>query len=131
MKISFRGLRWLALGLVLGMALGLYLGWSVWPLEITDADPTILQEDYQRDYTLMIADAYWQDDDLAAAQQRLDSVNRQDPAGWLLSLTVDHILSGQDEGESLRLVRLARDLGLYSPAMDPYLPLLEAENVQE
>jgi hypothetical protein len=111
---------WIGLGALVGIGLGLLVGWVVWPLEYTEADPTILEEGYQRDYTLMIASAYSMDRDLERARDRLRSLDMAEPNKWLLTVTVDHILEGEDEVVSQHLVDLASMLGLYSPVMDPY-----------
>lgn len=128
-----RAVIWIGLGLVLGIALGLYLGWVAWPTEFVDADPTILREEYRRDYALMIAHTYSLDGDLDAARRRLSSLGQEEPDRWLLTLTVDAILSGREEEHViLPLVRLSHDLGLSSPAMAPYLPQTQTEpDVQE
>lgn len=132
MRNWLRSLIWIALGLALGVALGLYLGWVAWPTEFTDASPAILQESHRREYTLMVAHAYVLDGDLDAARRRLHALDPEAPDNWLLSLTVDAILSGHDEKtEILPLVTLAHDLGLESPAMAPYLQETTAEDVQE
>ncbi len=77
MEFQYQGLArvlgWLALGLFLGAGLGLLLGWVVWPTEFTEADPTVLEEEYQIDYTLMIASAYWNEEDIGSARRRLES----------------------------------------------------------
>ncbi len=116
-----RSLLFIALGLAIGVGLGLYLGWVAWPTSFADAAPSILQENYRQDYARMIAAAYAADDDLAAAQRRIDSLGA-DGRTHLLSVALDAILLGQDEAEIRRLVQLATDLGLSSPAMTPYLP---------
>jgi len=122
MRNWVRAFIWIVLGLTIGVTLGLYLGWVAWPTEFVDADPSILNEDYKRDYTLMIAHAYQADGDLAAAQRRLYSLGGEEPDRWLLTMTVDAILSGRDEQiVILPLVTLSRDLGLNSPAMAPYV----------
>lgn len=129
-----RAVIWTGLGLAIGLSLGLYLGWVAWPTEFVDADPSILRDDYKRDYTLMIAHAYVQDGDLAAAQRRLYSLGGEAPDRWLLTMTVDAILAGRDEETIiLPLVSLSRDLGLSSPAMAPYIRATPTEegNVQE
>jgi hypothetical protein len=110
------------LGLLFGIGLGLFLGWVVWPTEFTEADPTILEEQYQQDYTVMIASAYALDGDLAAARRRLDSLGKEDSEAWLLEQVVAHILENVDQTEIRQLVRLANDMGLSSPAMTPFLP---------
>jgi len=115
-----RKLLLLILGLALGVGLGLYLGWVAWPTEFTDANPSILVENYRQDYARMVADAYAADGDLTAAQRRIASLGG-DSQEFLLSVTLDAILLGQDEAEIRRLVRLSADLGLSSPAFAPYL----------
>ena len=55
------------IGLIVGMVIGLVaLGWGVWPVKWTDAAPTDLQTDHQRDYLCMMIDSYIrnQDDEL-------------------------------------------------------------------
>lgn len=135
MRKWLRAFGWTGLGLVVGLGLALYLGWVAWPTEFTEADPSILREEFRRDYTLMIASAYALDGDLPAARRRLYSLGQEAPDRWLLTMTVDAILSGRDEETViLPLVTLAQDLGLNSPAMAPYLDKIESErpdDVQE
>ena len=122
MRGRVRGIGWIGLGLLFGAGLGLFLGWVAWPVEFTEADPTILEESFQRDYTVMIASTYALERDLPAARRRLASLGKADANGWLLDQIVAHILENGDETEIRHLVLLARDLGLSSPAMTPYLP---------
>ena len=117
---------WLGLGLLLGAGLGLYLGWGLMPTEYTEADPALLEAEYRRDYTVMIAAAYAQDGNLAVAQQRLAALHEPDANAWLLSLTVDTILNNGNEQDIRHLARLAHDLGVDSPALAPYLPTPES-----
>lgn len=114
-------LLWLGAGLALGAGLGLFLGWVAWPIQFTNADPTVLEESYQRDYTVMIASAYALDGDLALARQRLASLGKPDDEEWLVQVTVDHIVGRQDDAEITHLVRLAAALGRVTPVMEPYL----------
>ena len=118
-----RTVVWIGLGILVGISVGLLVGWVLWPLEYTEADPSIMEESYQRDYTIMIASAYAVDNDLALARDRLRSLGMDDPDGWLLTVTVDYILQDGDELVSQNLVHMANALDLYSPAMDPYIPL--------
>lgn len=118
---------WLAAGAALGVTAGFLVGWVIWPIEFTEADPTVLEESYQRDYTIMIAAAYDLDGDLIAARRRLAGLGKDDVDGWLLTVAVDHILGQEDEVEVRQLVQLASDLGLESPLMAPYLPGADSE----
>jgi hypothetical protein len=121
MRAWIRSLLIVCLGLVAGIALGLYLGWVAWPTEFSEADPVMLRESYRRDYALMIAATYDIDNDLDAAQRRLANLDAQDGRGWLFTVTIDAILAENNPADIRQLVRLATDLGLYSPAFQPYL----------
>jgi len=116
----FLPLLFLLTGLLMGGGLGLYLGWVAWPVEFTDATPALLQADVRRDYALMIAAAYAADGNLPLARQRLGSLG---PEGEQLVMDVmlESILSGQNERDTTYLVCLSDAIGLYSPAMEPYL----------
>jgi hypothetical protein len=122
MKGRVRNILWVGIGLLFGVGLGLFLGWVAWPVEFTEADPTILEESYQRDYTVLIASTYALDGDLPAARRRLAALGKADSSAWLLDQVVAHILANENEVEIRHLVLLARDMGLSSPAMTPYLP---------
>jgi len=122
MRRLLRPIGMIGLGLALGVALGLYLGWVVWPIEFTNADPTLLPEADKGDYALMIAGNFAQDGDLNAAKARLATLGLPDPKAWFLGLTVDAILEGTPATDVKQLVKLADALELYSPVMDPYLP---------
>ncbi len=109
------------LGLAIGVGLGLAIGWVFWPTEFTDANPTVLEDRYRRDYVQLIADSYALDNNLVAAQQRINDLGEDGPQ-YVLQVLIEMILRQDDEGAIRRLARLARDIGQYTPAMDPYLP---------
>ena len=118
--------RWLlifgfiGIGLAIGIGLGLFLGWVAWPTEFTDANPSILAEEYKQEYLLMIAADYALTGDLPPARQKVASLG----AGgedFLFSFTLDQILQSSNPADIRLLSQLANDLGRYSPAMAPYL----------
>jgi uncharacterized membrane protein YccC len=108
------------LGLAIGVGLGLAVGWVFWPTQFTDANPAALEDRYRRDYVLLIADSYALDNNLAAAQQRIEDLGEDGPQ-YVLQVLIEMILRQDDEGAVRRLARLANDIGQYTPAMDPYL----------
>lgn len=116
----FRILIFLLIGWIIGTGVGLYIGWIAWPTEFTDANPSVLQESYQHDYVQMIADTYALDNNLPAAQNRLNDLGSSGNTVLLDTLT-DKVLADAAEAEIRRLVRLADDLGLSSPVMTPFL----------
>ena len=123
MRRLLRKLSFLLIGLFVGGSLGLYLGWVAWPLQITNADPSLLSDEAKQDYALMIATAYEQDNDLGMARWRLATLGAPDINSWFLATTVDAILAGSYQEQELRyLAQLATDLGLQSPILAPYLP---------
>jgi hypothetical protein len=86
-----------------------------------------LQGSYRREYVVMIATAYAVDGDLEAARERIADLGESGEE-TLFSLTLDTIIL-QPEQEVVigRLARLATDLGLSSPAMEPFLESPVAE----
>jgi hypothetical protein len=124
----FRIVAWIALGFVIGAGTGLLLGWVIWPLEVSDANPSVMEQKYQTDYALMIAAAYSGDEDLQSARLRLGHLTTQDIGPWLQDLTLDQILDDAPEDDILPLVRLALDLGQTSAAFEPYLEKLQEKN---
>jgi len=64
-----------AIGLIVGIVIGLVvLGWGVLPVKWTDAAPTDLQIDYQRDYLCMMIDSYIRNQDNELVQLRWDGL---------------------------------------------------------
>ena len=108
------------LGLAIGVGLGLAIGWVFWPTEFTDANPTVLEDRYRRDYVQLIADGYALDNNLPLAQQRIGDLG-EDGEAYLLQVLIEMILRQDDEAAIRRLTRLANDIGQYTPAMAPYL----------
>jgi hypothetical protein len=107
-------------GILLGTAVGLYLGWVVYPTELTNATPAELTPALQADYLRLVAATYAQDGNSTAVQSRLAALRRPDLNEWVLSETVNAILQGTNETDIRHLVALAMLLGLDSPAFVPY-----------
>src|SRR6266508_1668763 len=64
----------LILGVVLGLFLGLIIGWGIWPVQWTNATPTVLREDLQKDYLRMTIDSYIRTQNRDVAMQRWNNL---------------------------------------------------------
>lgn len=62
------------LGVVLGLGLGLIMGWGIWPVQWTNADPSFLRADLQQDYLRMTIDSYNRTGDVDTAMARWDEL---------------------------------------------------------
>ncbi|MCA9995682.1 MAG: hypothetical protein KDE56_08050 [Anaerolineales bacterium] len=119
MKNVVRWVGWITAGVLLGAAVGLYVGWVAWPVEYSEANPAVLQETYRQDYLLMVATVYGDNGDLALAEARLDGMGTNGRS-LLLDTLLNMIVREAPEADLVLLARLARDVGLTSPAVERY-----------
>jgi hypothetical protein len=62
-------------GFVVGLILGWFvIGWGLWPVQWTDADPQHLRQDLKEDYLRMAIDSYTLNKDAALAKQRYEAL---------------------------------------------------------
>ena len=105
----------LVIGLVVGILIGwLVIGWGLWPVQWTDANPAKLREDFKATYVQMTADLYHQSPDPTVAKHRM----REWPDGARYTCE----LAGQTpeaSAEKQRLLDLAQAL---SPGIDCQTP---------
>ena len=89
----------LIIGLLIGIALGLLYGWVIHPVERDVTSPNSLQEKYQADLMLMVAEAYAKEADLDLARQRLSGLGfkaYEDFVENALNFAQAHDFSDQD-----------------------------------
>lgn len=110
-------LLWFIVGIALGIGLALFIGWQLLPVQRANSSPALLRRDYQEEYLRLIAAAYQVDGNLALAQRRLAEL----PPDSLVSVTERWIAQGKADAILTPLAQLARDLGVSTPAMQPYL----------
>ncbi|MEM7800372.1 MAG: hypothetical protein AAF633_14350 [Chloroflexota bacterium] len=113
-----RSLALLIFGLIFGALVGLYLGWVVFPLELTDVSPVDLSSEEQNSYLRLIASTYVAEGDLEAAQLRIGTLGNADWPNWLTDETINAILDDPSSEEALHLVTLSEALGLSNPNFD-------------
>lgn len=104
---------WLALiiGLLVGLAGGLFYAWFVNPVTFVNVSPDQLRVEDQRQYVLLVAESYMQDNDLARAQDRLRRLGLRDPVEWVALQADDALLSGAPSDRVRALTTLAEALG--------------------
>jgi hypothetical protein len=107
-------------GVIVGLALGFGIGWGLWPRESAPS-PANLRWDYQENYIIMVATAYEVEGDLSLARERLASLDSQDPAAPVVKLGERLVAAGAEAEDITRLARLAWDLGVITPPLEPYL----------
>ena len=118
--VYMKRLLWFIVGIALGIGLALIIGWGVLPVQRADSSPAMLRRDYQEEYLRLIAAAYQVDGDLALAQQRLTTL-QPNATAFLVEVTERWIVQSKSDAILTPLVQLARDLGVNTPVMQPYL----------
>jgi hypothetical protein len=105
------------IALVVGILFGWWvLGWGLFPVEYKDGNPPGLAAKYKTDYLQMVADSYAIDQDLAAAQRRLQGFDKAEQAQLIARSKADlakpEIPAGKRDAQIARLQRLSEGLGL-------------------
>ncbi|MBN2390757.1 MAG: hypothetical protein JXR84_08540 [Anaerolineae bacterium] len=113
-------LLWFIVGIALGIGLALIIGWGLLPVQRANSSPAMLRHDYQEEYLRLIAAAYLVDGDLTLAQQRLAAL-QPDATMFLVEVTELWITQGKSDAILTPLAQLARDLGVSTSPMQPYL----------
>ena len=120
--------------IALGLGLGLYIGWVQYPVEYRNSYMCQLSDQYQEDYTLMVARGYREDRDLNKALDRLQPLRAVGIAEcddgrsyqidnipeWVQVLTERYISQGADPSLIRDLVALAEGFGRLTPIMESF-----------
>lgn len=69
----------LIVGILIGLAVGLLVGWVLWPVEYTNAVPSILSQQYQVEYMRMAVDSYRNNKNQDKALERWVSLGENAP----------------------------------------------------
>lgn len=105
---------------VLGVVLGLVgLGWWLWPVQWTSADPADLKPDHKASYLLVIADSYALTGNVELARGRLEVLKGPGESDADLSATLAGLIEDQAETGNadiaMRLQGLSSALSFPSP----------------
>jgi hypothetical protein len=115
--------REVVVAFLLGAVVGLVvLGWWLWPVEWTNADPNDLRDSHQASYFQTIADSYALTGDADLARARLESLRAPSETDSELAGKVNELVRARLDtgraGEALRLQGLASAI-LESPPETP------------
>jgi hypothetical protein len=106
-------------GFIVGAIFGLIvLGWWIWPVEWIDATPAELSFEWQVEYTRMAIEAYGQNGNTAAAQERFAALG-EDAGDALAAVAQD------PQGIPLELVADFSNVVVAAPGLTPEAPVEE------
>ena len=109
----------LLIGIFIGFAIGLYLGWVPFPVEYVNSPASALAQSYKDDYTVMVANAWLQDQDTELALTRLRLLEVENIPQHVQDVTERYISGSVFIDEMPSLVALSEALGRLTPIMIP------------
>lgn len=112
---------WLLIGLAVGIGLGLFIGWELLPVPPEPTTPDTMRADYQDEYIRLVSVSYQVERDLGRARERLAALDADAPTARLVEMTERWIARDRTPALIAPLARLARDLGVETASMRPYL----------
>lgn len=110
----------LILGLLVGVAFGLGLGWGVFPTETYGNPASALAQQYQDEYTALIAAGFQVDGDTSGALERLRVLGVADVRLHVQQVTERYIDASRRLEDIYNLVLLSDALGVLTAKMEPY-----------
>ncbi len=110
-----------AVWLVGGLAIGLFVGWMMWPVQVTNVDMTDLASSYQDDYIVLTASSYAVDQDLDKAQTRLATLKDPNIQDRVIKLAKS-LAAAQNKTEAGYVAVLAMALGSQDSALALLIP---------
>ena len=111
----------LLIALVIGVGAGIAIGWYVWPVTYTEAQPNRMGASWRDESVWLAAQAFAYDHDLEAAQTRLRPLGSTDLGALVLDRATRAIAQNLPPIQITYLARLAAALGARSPRTDLYL----------
>jgi len=96
--------------ILLGLVFATYYGWAVRPITSTNAEPTLLREDYRADCVLMAAEAYQADHNTERAIGALGFLGSQGETYNPYAFVSDALAFGTSNHYSVSDLELLREL---------------------
>ncbi len=112
----------LAVGGLIGLILGVYLGWAQFPVQTINSSISSLSVAEKDRYTIMVAEGYELDGNVAEAIRRLQVLSVPDVPSYVRDVTERFIsVNGTGDATDIRhLVALAQALGELTSPMQAF-----------
>lgn len=117
----------LLVGLVIGSLAGIYIGWVQFPVEYVNSPASALAARYRDDYTVMVAQGYTTDRDIASALERLQMLDEENIPEYVQRITERYISNSRDVDDTLALIALSEGLGRLTQLMQEYRLIIAPE----
>jgi hypothetical protein len=117
----------LLIGLVIGALAGIYIGWVQFPVEYVNSPASALASRYRDDFTVMVAEGYTTDRDIASAIERLRMLNAENIPEYVQTITERYISNSRDVDDTLALITLSDGLGRLTGLMQEYRQIIAPE----
>ena len=112
------------LGLIVGLMAALYYAWVVNPIVYLDASPARLHEDFKEEYILLVSQSYAATGNWEQAEERLAALNDDDVAQSVAAQLERYLREGKPAPVMTNLAALAAQLGVNSPAVAVFAPVV-------
>ncbi len=116
-----RKIIFVLIAVAIGLGLGVVVGWYVWPVSYTEAQPNRMGASWKDESIWLAAQAFAYDHDLEAAQAHLRPLGTTDLGQLVLDRATRAIDQKLPPLQITYLARLAAALGARSPQTDAYL----------
>ena len=110
----FKRRLWFVVSILIGIGIGLIYGWIFQPVQFSQVGLESLRTDYRTDYVLLVAELYQSNQDLALADNWLQSLGTEPPVRIVQSALVTAQSLGYDPEDLTRMNNLSEALILWS-----------------
>jgi hypothetical protein len=113
----------LLVAFLIGLGIALYIGWVQFPRQRSDSTADMLDQRYQDEYAVMIAQGFLAENDVTSALERLRLLQVENVPAYVQDVTERFITTSRSIDDIRALVALSEGLGRLTPIMEPYRPL--------
>lgn len=104
--------------IVIGVVFGVFYAREINPVEVIDAPPDTLREDYKADYILMVAEVYAYEKDPALAARQLALLGTAKPVDLINQALVTALDLGYAPSDLIVMRDLAEAMKTWNPAFE-------------